>query len=54
MPTEQIMAVVASVMALVICIGGLRGARRWEREDRRLREPEKKRERAEGSGPWGG
>ena len=51
---EQILAVIGSLLALGICLFGLRDARWWEREDKALRRPRKKREPAGGAGPWGG
>lgn len=55
MDATQIMALVGLGAALVIAVMNLRGARQWEKEERRLREPERERERKPTGfgGPWG-
>jgi hypothetical protein len=51
----QIMALVGLGVALVIAVMNLRDARRWQKDERRLREPEREVERKPTgfSGPWG-
>jgi hypothetical protein len=51
----QIMALVGLGAALVIAVMNLRGARQWQKDERRLREPERETERKPKGfgGPWG-
>lgn len=59
MDATQIMALVGLGAALVIAIMNLRDARRWQKEERRLREPEREtgreteRKPTGSGGPWG-
>lgn len=54
MSGEQILGVVWALMALAVCFYALRDARWWQRNEKHIREPEKKRERTGHGGPWGG
>lgn len=55
MDGTQVMALVGLGAALVVAFMNLRGARSWEKEERRLREPERETERKPKGfgGPWG-
>lgn len=53
MAPEQIMALVGSVTALVICLGALRGAKRWEKSERGIKPPPRERRPTGFGGPWG-
>lgn len=59
---QEIAALVASLMMLVVWFGALRGQNAWNREMKRRREAREARERGEdapppppgpGTGPWG-
>ena len=55
MDGTQIMALVGLGAALVIAVMNLRDTRQWQKDERRLREPEREAERKPKGfgGPWG-
>jgi hypothetical protein len=52
---EQIMGLVGLVTALVIAVGALARAKRWEKRERQIKPPEAQHERRPTGfgGPWG-